>query len=161
MQLIKKSTGESIEFASGMSWVKHYDKGTNKTMIMMGDSVVEEVDGDMSLDKCDFIIAANWDIRESEKSNYDKLRPIWEGMHAVSIGGYVSNDWSLEPPEEISDLLADNENPIVISIYGIDNNGEKFEFYFDMADINEGELDLDMQLIAKDGEVVTALIPYI
>lgn len=87
-------------------------------------------------------------------SNLDKMYPLWSQASAIGVGCYLSNDWSLISAEELADALEDDENPIILSVYGVDNNMERFEFYFDHSDIIGGE-PLSYGFRAKDGSIVT------
>lgn len=143
------------------NWVAHYDAGAQMTMVMLGDNIVDTIDGEASMEECTKLVLDHWlvYVREPDMSLYHKMYAIWSEMVAVKVEAFTSDDWSLESVEEIELGIEDGDNPIVMSVYGIGNDGERFEFYFDLSDIIEGEL-TDFGFKAKDGEFIMALVPY-
>lgn len=75
---------------------------------------------------------------------------------AIYINGHVSNDVSLTSKEEIADILSDDEdeNPIVVSIYGCACGGDNFEYYFDYNDFCNAKIDGDTIVMkGENGEL--------
>lgn len=143
------------------NWVAHYDAGAQMTMVMLGDNIVDTIDGEASMEECTKLVLDHWivNVIEPNMDTYNKMYDIWSNMSAVRVDGFTSDDWSLESVEEIESAIEDGDNPIVMSVYGVGNDGERFEFYFDLSDVTEGELQ-SSGFKAKDGEFITALVPY-
>ena len=103
-----------------------------------------------------------WDENHDEKIMtpiLDKLYPVWSKATAIMIGGHISNNFSLESIEEIDTSNEEDGNGMVLSVYGAEQNGENFEFHFDLLDIEGGAIGNSFVLVAKDGETITALSP--
>jgi len=140
-------------------WVLHYDKGTNETFIMIDDEVMETLPGYVETDDCSKVVADNWLTwaREPNMDMFDLMYPKLLEANAIRVDYHVSNDWSLEPIEEIMDGVEDGDNPIVLSVYGVDNVGERYEHYFDLTDFIEGEIKGDVFITADKKELVVLM----
>ena len=75
------------------------------------------------------------------ETKFDSIYNMFLHARAIEVDNYMSNDFALTSMEEIDEELEDDECPIVLSIYGIDNDHSKFEFYFDYNDIITAEVD--------------------
>ena len=91
-------------------------------------------------------------------TNYEKIYALLEKADALRYDGIVISDWSLTA-EKVQEVLeeSDDENPIVLSMYHIDFDFQKSDFYFDLSDVNDGVLDDNMKLTAADGHILEIL----
>lgn len=81
------------------------------------------------------------DEKAKAPSNFDIVYPLWEEAMAFNFGGITYGDFSLEPIEEIEDLMGNDEEPIVLSLYATGECYGKDEFHVDTDDIDKGKLD--------------------
>lgn len=89
-----------------------------------------------------------------ENKKFEKIYNLFENASAIMVDGRITNDWSLEEKDEILQEVANDENPIVISIYGakLDAGGSFYvplEYYFDYSDLCDAQIESD-HLIMKD-----------
>lgn len=97
-------------------------------------------------------------------AKFNAIYNLFKNASAIMVGGRVTNDWSLEDKDELLGEVADDENPIVISIYGakLDDGGKFYvplEYYFDYSDFCDAEIHPD-HLIMKD-ETGASVIIYV
>lgn len=87
-------------------------------------------------------------------AKFNAIYNLFENASAIMVNGRVTNDWSLEEKDELRSEVANDENPIVISIYGakLDDGGSFYvplEYYFDYSDLCDAKIESDC-IMMKD-----------
>jgi hypothetical protein len=66
MILVNRKTEEIVFEPEIKEWVSHYDTGENKTIIMLGDTVLMTEPGNMSMEMCEEIMSQEFMIFKNE-----------------------------------------------------------------------------------------------
>lgn len=100
----------------------------------------------------------------SDNTKFEKIYKLLNNASAIMVDGRVTNDWSLEEKDEILQEVAEDENPIVISIYGATlDDGRSFyvplEYYFDYRDLCDAQIESDHLIMkAESGASVSVYV---
>jgi hypothetical protein len=98
-------------------------------------------------------------------SKFNLIYDLLLNTDTFRIDNYVSNDFSVLSPEELEEILEDdpNEDPIILSIYGMGNARDgsftNFEYYFDYNDICSAKVDgANVKMKDETGRLIDLLI---
>jgi hypothetical protein len=90
-------------------WVVHFDEPADTTYIMLGDDVLSVINGEADFDKCEEIVADEWDIQDDYESdvirayvNDDALCEDSKG-HSVEISQPSTNTVEYECYQSLDD----------------------------------------------------------